>query len=198
MRRLVILVMISFLGLTGCATEYTVVQIPLRNADLYPRSLTRDDVTAAVDGITDRERVVTYFGADLLKVKILPVNIIFSNHGKGRYIIKPSDVMLLKGNEAIDPMPVETVVEVAKELHSRISAKTGRQVNAYFSSLALQETALTPQESYQGVMFFKIKENEEDAGNFIIRKLFREGTMKMYIGVTNVEAGERIHFDLLL
>lgn len=198
MRRLLILMLFSFLGLAACATEYTVVQIPLRNADLYPRSLTRADITVAIDGITDRERVVTYFGVDLLKAKILPVNIIISNHGKGRYIIKPSDVLLLKGNEALDPMPVETLVEVAKDLHARISAKTSRRVNEYFSKLALQETVLTPQESYQGVLFFKIKEEEEEASNFIIRKLFREGSMKMYIGVTNAETGERLLFYLFL
>jgi len=198
MRRLIILVMLSILGLTACTTEYMVVQVPLRNADLYPRSLTRSEVTVAVDGITDRDRVETYFGVDLLKAKILPVNIIFSNRGKGRYIIKPSDVLLLKGNEAVDPMPVETVVEVAKDLHARISAKTARQVSAYFSNLGLQENALNTQDSYQGVMFFKIKENEEEGSSFIIRKLFREGTMKMYIGVTNMETGERLHFDLFL
>ena len=198
MRRLIILVMLSILGLTACTTEYMVVQVPLRNADLYPRSLTRSEVTVAVDGITDRDRVETYFGVDLLKAKILPVNIIFSNRGKGRYIIKPSDVLLLKGNEAVDPMPVETVVEVAKDLHARISDKTAKQVNTYFANLALQETVLVPQDSCQGVMFFKIKEDEEEDHSFVIRRLFREGSMKIYIGVTNAETGERTIFDLYL
>jgi len=198
MRRHILLVMLSFLGLTACANEFTVVQIPLRNADLYPRSLAKGGVTVAVDAITDNERVMAYFGVDLLKAKILPVNIIFSNHGNGRYIIKPSDILLLRGNEVMDPMPFETVVEVAKDLHAGISAKTARQVSAYFSNLALQDTMLAPQQTHQGVMFFKIKENEEEASDFLIRKLFREGSMKINIGVTDAATGERIQFALFL
>jgi hypothetical protein len=197
MRRLIILIIFSFLGLTACATEYRVVQIPLRNADLYPRSLRRGEITVAVDGITDRDRVMAYFGVDLIKEQILPINIIVSNHGNGRYIITPSDVLLLKGNEVIDPMPVETVLEVVKELHGRMSDKTTRLVTAYFSYLALQETMLAPRESHQGVLFFKIKKDEEDR-YFIIKKLFRDGSMKISVGVMNLETGERFHFDLFL
>ncbi|HXY62440.1 MAG TPA: hypothetical protein VEJ22_05865 [Nitrospirota bacterium] len=198
MRRLIILLIFSLFGLTACTTEYRVVQIPLRSADLYPRSRSRAQVTVAADGITDRERVATYFGVDLFKRKILPVNIIVSNHGSGRYIVKPSDVMLMKGNEVLDPMPVESLVEVAVDLHARISDKTAKQVNTYFANLALQETVLVPQDSCQGVMFFKIKEDEEEDHSFVIRRLFREGSMKIYIGVTNAETGERTIFDLYL
>jgi hypothetical protein len=57
------------------------------------------------------------------------------NHGNGQYIIKPSDVLLMKGNEVIDSMLPETLVAVAKKLHARISDKTTRQVKAYFSNL---------------------------------------------------------------
>jgi hypothetical protein len=197
MRRSSIILILFFLGLTACASEYWVVQIPLRNADLYPRSIRRGEVTVAVDGITDRERVKTYFGVNLMKKKVLPVNIIVSNHGNGRYVIKPSDLLLMKGNEVLDPMPIEEVLEVVKDEHGWMSEKTFQQVKTYFTNLALQETVLTPQESYQGVLFFKIKEDEEDR-YFIIRKLFREGSMKIYIGVTNLETGERLHFNLFL
>ncbi len=197
MQRISIILFVSFLGLSACATEYQVVQIPLRNADLYPRSLTRAGITVAVDGITDRERVMAYFGVDLIKAKILPINIIITNHGSGRYIIKPSDLLLLKGNEVIDPMPAESVVEVVKDLHGRMSGKTTRKVTAYYSNLALQETVLASRETHQGVLFYKIKEEEEDR-YFIIRTLFREGSMKIYVGATNQETGERVLFDLFL
>ncbi len=197
MRKRILLIILSFLVLTACTSEYQVVQIPLRNADVYPRSVTKGDVTLAVDEISESERITTYFGVDLSKEKILPVNVIVTNHGKGRYVVKPSDIMLMKFNEVIDPLSNETVVGIALDLHARVSNKTERQVNAYFSNLALQETMLGPNESRQGVLFFKIKQDEEDR-NFIVRRLFREGTMKINAGVTNAETGERVHFNLFL
>lgn len=198
MRRLMVLLTFSLLGLTACATEYQVVQFPLRDADLYPRSQTKAGITVAIDEITDSERVKTYFGVDLLKAKILPVNIIVSNHGDGRYIIKPSDILLMEGNEVLDPMPVEAVAEAAKEEHALVSDKTARQVDTFFFNLTLQETVLAPRESYQGILFFKTRkgpeEGEDEERYFIIRKLFREGSLKLYIAVTNLETGERVHF----
>jgi len=98
------------------------------------------------------------------------------------------------------PAPLEPRPRVlpAGDAHQRekvVDPGCGRGDDA--KRLALQETALLPRDSLQGVMFFKIKEDEEDR-YFIIRKLFREGTMKIYIGITNVETGERIYFDLYL
>jgi len=198
MRRRIVILIFSLLVLTACASEYEVVQFPLRDADLYPLSQTKGGLTIAIDEITDRERVTTYFGVDLIETKILPINIIISNHSDGRYVIKPSDVLLMEGEDVIDPMPVETVVEVAKEVHGGVSDKASQQMNAFFSKLALQETVVPPRESYQGVLFFKSKKkadhSDDEERYFVIRKLYREGRLKIRIAVTNLETGERIHF----
>ena len=196
MRRLSLILIFSLLGLMACSTPYRVVEIPLRDADLYPRAQKKAEITVAVDEITDPERVKRYFGADLIKAEILPINIVVSNHGEGRYIIKPSDVLLLEGKEVVDPVPVETVAEIAIEEHGLAPTKTAQQINAFFSNLALKETVLTRQESYQGILFFKTTKRDtwKEGHDFMIMKLFREGSFKIYIVVTNIETGERVHF----
>ena len=47
-----------------------------------------------VDEMKASERVERLFGADLIKEGILPVNVVVSNFGKQRLLLKPSDIML--------------------------------------------------------------------------------------------------------
>ncbi len=199
MRRLLVLVLFSLVGLAACSTTYRVVQPPLRDADLYPRSQTKAGITIAVDEITDPERVKMYCGVDLTRADILPINVVVSNHGNGRCMIKPSDVLLLHGKDVIDPVPVERVAEIIEDDHGYMSPKNAQQVDDFFAGLALQETVLTPQDSCQGILFFKTapRDNRWDRTDeriFTIVKLFREGSLKVRVTVTDMESGERIHF----
>lgn len=199
-RSLAVLILLFLLGLTACSSSYRVVQLPLRDADLYPRAQTKGGVTIAVDEITEPQRVKSYFGADLLRADILPVNIIVSNHGDRRYLINPADVLLLKGSSVIDPVPAEIVAATAKAQHGHMTEIAVKQINAFFSDLSLKETVLAPQDRYQGVLFFKTGDRDRrmryrsDERFFTVLKLFREGSFKAYVAVTDVETGERIHF----
>ncbi len=193
-KRLMVLSLISLLTLTACAS-YKVVQMPLREADLYPLAQTREGITVAIDAIADPARAARYFGADLIKAGILPINVTVSNHGEHRSIIKPSDVMLLKGREVIDPVPVETVIRIAKSRSPWVRSKAGPKIEAFFSDLALKETVLIPHESYQGVLFFPALERKgEEDPFFTTLRIFREGGLKVRVAVTDLENGERIHF----
>src|SRR5690242_12463264 len=68
--RMLLLIAVS---LAGCASSYQVVQVPQREADLLPLSDTRQGVSVAVDEITSADRAASYFGADLLRVGIVPL-----------------------------------------------------------------------------------------------------------------------------
>src|ERR687896_2232852 len=98
------------LAVAGCSSSYRVVQVPQYGADLYPQSQTKSGVTVAIDEMKAAERVERLFGADLIKEGILPVNVVVSNFGKQRILLKPSDILLYQGKEVIDPVPVEMVM----------------------------------------------------------------------------------------
>src|SRR3954468_9211233 len=99
-RRTLLPVFLTFV-LAGCAGSYRVVKMPPYEADLYPLTQTRAGITVAIDEIKNVQRAERYFGADLVKEGILPVNVVVSNYGKQRVIVKPSDILLHRGKEIV-------------------------------------------------------------------------------------------------
>lgn len=181
-----------FLALTACAT-FEVVEVPLREADLYPVSQTQEAISVAVDEITSPERVRNYFGVSLLEQGILPVNIIVSNHGEHRVTVKPADVLLRRGTEVVDPLPIAWMAELAKRRAWR-REETEEQINAFFSGLAFAETVLFPHDSYQGALFFPLDYESERDRFFSLIRLFEQGRLKLEVVVTDLETHQRIHF----
>jgi hypothetical protein len=179
----------------GCASPYRVVRMPQREADLYPLSQTKDGITVAIDQIQGAARAERYFGADLIKAGIVPVAVVVSNYGAHPVSVKPEDVLLHRGKEIIDPLPVEVVLRIAKGQHWFLRAKTEQQIDDYFVSTAFTETTLLPSDSYQGVMFFSLPKPERPRETlFMMSSLFREGGPKVRIGVTDLETHDRLHF----
>jgi hypothetical protein len=180
---------------SGCASSYRVVQVPEYGADLYPQSHTRSGVTVAIDEIKARERVERLLGADLIKEGILPVNVVVSNFGKQRLLLKPSDILLHRGKDVIDPVPVEMVLAVAKRQKSFLRDSTKKEVDKYFEETTFKETALYPSETYRGVMFFAVPAPKRLLDRFFTSwNVYRDGGPKLRIGLTNLDTGERMLF----
>ena len=193
--RRVLLASFVALAVSACASSYRVVQVPQYGADLYPQSQTRAGVTVAIDEMKGAERVERLFGADLVAEGILPVNIVVSNFGKQRLLVKPSDILLHRGREVIDPVPVEMVMAMAKRQKSFLRASTEEEVDRYFEQATFKETALYPNETYRGVLFFAVPAPKRLADRFFTQlSVFRDGGPKMRVGLTNVESGERVLF----
>jgi hypothetical protein len=189
-----ILVIGAFL-LGGCAGSYHVVRMPQREADLYPLSQTKSGITVAIDEIKGSARAERYFGADLIKEGILPLAVVVSNYGKHPVVVKPSDVVLHRGREIIDPLPVEVVQGTAKSQHWFLRAKTEEQIDSFFRDIVFTETTLSPSDSYQGVMFFTFpKAHRRRDTSFLMLSLFREGGPKVRVGVTNLDTQNRMRF----
>jgi hypothetical protein len=181
--------------LAGCAGSYQVVRMPQREADLYPLAQTKGGITIAIDEIKGAARAERYFGADLIKAGILPLLVVVSNHGKHPVVVKPSDVLLHKGREIIDPLPLEVVLSVAKSQHWFLRSRTEEQIDSFFRDLVFTETTLSAYDSYQGVMFFTIpKAHRRRDTTFMISSLFREGGPKVRVGVTDLDTRDRVHF----
>lgn len=190
-----ILLIISFLLVTAaCSGKYKVVEIPFRGADLYPLSQTRDGITVAVDGIINPETVKKYFGFNLLKDGVMPINVIITNQSVNRCTINPSDVLLMKDKEVIDPIPIELITEIAEKRFGWVGEKERRRIEEFFSNIVLRETVVLPNESYRGVLFFKALESKKKEDSFFsILKVFGS-SYKIRIAITDLEKGERIHF----
>src|SRR5882757_9947027 len=90
------------LALLSCASPYQVVKLPEREADLYPLSQTRAQITIAIDEIANTERGWRYFGADLTSEGILPVVVVVTNYGMDRVVVRPSDILAHRGVEIVD------------------------------------------------------------------------------------------------
>ena len=191
----ILLVALIALAVSGCASSYRVVQVPQYGADLYPQSQTRSGVTVAIDELKTAERVERLFGADLIKDGILPVNVVVSNFGKQRMVLKPSDILLHQGKDVIDPIPVELVMATAKRQKTFLRSSTEAEVDTYFAASTFKETTLFPNETYRGVMFFAVPAQKKMTDRFFTSwSVYRDGGPKVRVGLTNIDSGERVLF----
>lgn len=158
---------------TACTASHPPAQPPLRDADLYPGSQSIAGLSIAVDEIRDPERVRNYFGSDLTRDGILPVNVVLSNRGDDEFLVRPSDILASEGNSVVDSVPVEKVVRKGTDT-------------------ALQERVLRPGDTYQGYLFYKVKKREGGIYGKV-EKIFSD-RLNLRMIVTARTSGERIHF----
>jgi len=189
-----VLPLLAALLVSACASSYRVVQVPQYGADLYPQAQTRSGITVAVDEMKNPDRVERLFGADLIKEGILPVNVVVSNFGKQRLLLKPSDILFYQGKEVIDPLPLEIVMASAKR-QKYLRTSTEKQLDRYFGDAMLKETAVSPNETYRGIMFFAVPAPKRSVDRFFTSlSIFRDDGPKMRVGLTNLDTGERVLF----
>jgi hypothetical protein len=189
-----VLLALLALVLSACAGSQRVVQLPQYGADLYPQAQTLGGITVAVDELKNAERVERLFGSDLIKEGILPVNVVVSNFGKQRLLLKPSDVLFYQGKEVIDPLPVEVVIAAAKR-QKQVRTGTGQALDKNYGDALLKETAIDPNQTYRGIMFFAVPTPKPVLDRFFASlSTHPDDGPKMRIGMTNLESGARVLF----
>jgi hypothetical protein len=190
-----LIVALSSLCVVACASTYRVVQIPQREADMYPLSQTKGGITIAIDEIRSAARAQRYFGANIVPAGVLPVVVVVSNHSSQNIVVKPADVLLQRGRDIVDPLPLESVVAVATGDRWFLRKKTVEQVEGFLSSVAFKETVLLPNDSYQGVMFFaNARPRRQEDRFFTISSLFADRGPRIRVAITDLEEPRRVHF----
>jgi len=190
-----LIVALSSVCVMGCASTYHVVQIPERDADMYPLSQTKDGVTIAIDEVRSAARAQRYFGANIVPAGVLPVVVVVSNHSSRSVVVKPSDVLLQRGRDIADPLPLESVVTLATGDRWFLRKKTAEQVEGFFANAAFKETVLLPNDSYQGVMFFaNAKPRRHEDRFFTMSSLFADSGPRIRVAITDLEEPHRVHF----
>lgn len=194
--RRVALSALGFLAVVALAcTSYEVIRPPLRNADLYPLSQTRQEIAVAIDQIRDPGRVKRYFGVDLTQAGILPVQVIVSNQGDGRVRVTPADVLLLSGNQVVDPVPLARVVDLVGRDGLVTTDGAEQRIAEYFAELALRDRVLAPGETHHGIVFFQTPQRRRGSSRFFrVASLFPQPSLRLNVVATDLDAEERIHF----
>ena len=178
----------------SCAS-YELVQLPVRDAALYPFAESKAGLAVAIDQMYDSERARKYFGVDLIDKGILPIQLIVSNHGNRRVTIRPADVLMLQGRGVIDPLPIEKVTEFPKSEGLWITDKAGEQIDAYFAELALKEMIVPPGETVRGVLFFEINAKAKRRSRYFrLLSLYPQPSFHLHLVITDLEKNKRIPF----
>lgn len=200
MPKYLVLVGVLALGLAACSSPspYVVVEMPEREADLYPLSQTKEGITVAVDEITDMDRSKQFFGVDMFKQGIVPINVVISNHTERKQLVSPSDILLLRGRQSVvDPLPVQTITNLVDRDYWYLDSRTKRRINEHFEDLTLREMVLMPNEVYHGVLFFQAARPDkdyEDSRYFTVMSLYRQGSLNIQVSIADLETRERKHF----
>jgi hypothetical protein len=200
MPKLLLLMGVLALGLTACSspTPYAIVEMPEREADLYPLSQTKEGITVAVDEITNTERSMQYFGIDMFKHGIVPINVVISNHTERKQLVSPADILLLRGRHSVvDPLPIQSITNLVNRDYWYFDENTLKQVNEYFDELTLQEIVLMPDQVYQGVLFFQATQPDKgysDSSHFTVKSLYRKAALNMKVSIADLTTRERTHF----
>jgi hypothetical protein len=182
----------AVLGLAGC-TSYDLIALPLREAELYPNSYGDGGVFVAAQAFTEPARVHSYFGTNLLAYEVLPVEVIVSNHSERPIRIEPSGILLLRGDDVVDPLPVELVAELPMRGHF-VSRRTRKELHAFYGEMQLRESIVPPGSSHHGVMFFRVPEPRSTALRALrIWQPFSMPTLHLFAAVKR-EGGEPLRF----
>ncbi len=187
--------LLALLFTSACAS-YDLVRPPARSADVYPDAHGRDGVVVAVDEITQPKRAERYFGADLLKHGILPIQIIVSNHTGDRIQITPADILLQHGRQIIDPLPLERVVAIPESKGLMITDGAEESLEKFYESIVFRETVIAPGDTYQGVLFFQGERQNKKAGSryFRVVSAYFQPELRLRVLSTNLETRERLGF----
>lgn len=200
MLKLFVFTGILALGLAACSSPnpYVIVEMPEREADLYPLSQSKEGITVAVDEITNTERSVQYFGVDMFRHGIVPINVVISNHTERRQLVSPTDILLLRGRHSVvDPLPVQSITKLVNRDYWYLDANTQKRINDHFDELTLQEMVLMPNQVYQGVLFFQAIQPEKDDDSsryFTVMRLHSKGALNLQVSIADLETRERMRF----
>jgi hypothetical protein len=192
-----VLLLAGILFLPACASV-ELVELPVREADLYPTAEIRQGVAVAVDEIVEPGRSERHFGADLAKHGILPVQVLVSNQRSGRISVRPADFLLLQGRAVRDPVPVEHVSAIVRRNLGWAGSRAAEEIDRFLEGLALRETVVAPGETYRAVFFFERPVEEplwgRRAALLRVSRFFPQPSLQLHIVLTELEEQERLRF----
>ena len=109
------MIVVAFLSNIGCVPKMTVFpDVPIHPVREYTYLQEKDKLIVAVEPYFETEKIITYFGTDLLSQGILPVLVVAENHHlKSGFLLDKTNISISKQN--------------AGNSESEVAATTNRQ-----------------------------------------------------------------------
>jgi len=189
--------LLALLFTLACASPIELVQPPERKADLFPTARRSGSLVVAVDAVNDVRRAERYFGFDPRAAGLMPAQVVITNLGKQPVDVDAADILVQKGREVVDPVPIARVAELCKQASGVGDDETGEQVDAHFAKLSFPSLSIAPGETVSGWLFFDVGPEEKAPENpwFRVVSLYDGGNaLALRVAVTESDSGQRLHF----
>ena len=156
-------------AVTGCVTIES-PDLAIQAVAQYRLHQVKDDLFVAVEQFRDKERILKYFGADLLSKGILPVLTVVENHNRNSsFILLKEQFSLISSNRSKSTEESESLLRPFPETAGAI---LGGTIALYFSTKAsqirhnlmtreLRMKAISPGGSQCGFVYFKLPDKHD-------------------------------------
>ena len=88
------IVFLAVLLAAGCASRYKAKPLPFRSPESYPNAVHADGVVVAARAFADRQEAKDAFGFDIRGAGMLPVQVVFDNHGEDALEVRAEQTFL--------------------------------------------------------------------------------------------------------
>lgn len=88
------IVVLAVLLAAGCASRYKAKPLPFRSPESYPNAVHADGVVVAAKAYADKREAEEAFGFDIRGAGMLPVQVVFDNHGENALEVRAGQTFL--------------------------------------------------------------------------------------------------------
>jgi hypothetical protein len=155
----------------------------VREAASYPAKAAREGLTIAADPYVDKDKSKAVFGQDMVKKRILAVNLIFENSGPKKFFVYTNQISFR--DEAGRSHPRLQVTEVAEAVESGgfagslgsstlafgvvgFASRASPAVAQQFLEISLAGSVLAPKTRAHGFVFFGLEKDRLTRGKILV------------------------------
>lgn len=155
-------------AVTGCVTIES-PDLAIQPVDRYSLYQVKDDLFVAVEPFHDKEKVLRYFGANLLSDGILPVLTVAENHSRtSSFVLLKEQFSLTSPNKTRGSQEADFVLEPFPETTATLIGLIGLHLSTSASKIRhnlitreLKTKTIAPGSSQYGFVYFKLRDKTD-------------------------------------
>lgn len=202
------MVMLSLVA-SGCASHKSVDAPSLVYVPDSAETDARDGVAVQTKAIHDKQDLEAYFGQDLMKYSILPVQIAVHNKAYGAPLPFNRDGVRLQGpnGESLTGLSVDQVMDEAKKSYWRTAGwtvafgifgavpsainitNTNNKMRGDYEKRLIENGIIHPGETREGVMFFSVPKESNSLNGWKMSLLLKDPNQAKTVAVESPLSG---------